>query len=50
MANESVDFRKTFDGLCGVVRNAMGEDSQDAVLFVFDNWAGHVSISCRERC
>lgn len=37
VANEAVDFRKTFDGLCGVVRNALGEDPLSPVLFVFRN-------------
>lgn len=37
VANEPVDFRKTYDGLCGVVRDRLGEDPQSATLFVFRN-------------
>lgn len=37
VANEPVDFRKSYDGLCGVVRDALGEDPQSATLFVFRN-------------
>ena len=37
IANEPVDFRKTFDGLCGVVREALGEDPLSPALFVFRN-------------
>jgi len=40
IANESVDFRKSFDGLCGVVREALGEDPLSAALFVFRNRRG----------
>jgi len=36
-ACEPVDFRKGFDGLCGVVRNTLGEEAQGATLFVFHN-------------
>lgn len=37
VANEAVDFRKTFDGLCGVVRNTLAEDPLSPALFVFRN-------------
>ena len=37
VANEPVDFRKTFDGLCGVVREALDEDPLSPALFVFRN-------------
>jgi transposase len=37
IANEPVDFRKTYDGLCGVVRDALGEDPLSPALFVFRN-------------
>jgi transposase len=37
IANEPVDFRKTFDGLCGVVREALDEDPLSPALFVFRN-------------
>ena len=37
VANEPTDFRKTFDGLCGVVREALGEDPLSPALFVFRN-------------
>lgn len=37
VANEPVDFRKSYDGLCGVVRDWLGEDPQSATLFVFRN-------------
>ena len=37
IANDWVDFRKSFDGLCGVVRDALGEDPQSTTLFVFRN-------------
>lgn len=40
VATEPVDFRKTFDGLCGVVRNALGEDPLSPTLFVFRNRRG----------
>lgn len=40
VANEPVDFRKTFDGLCGVVRTVLKEDPQSASLFVFRNRRG----------
>lgn len=32
-----VDFRKSFDGLCGVIRNYLGADPLDGTLFVFYN-------------
>ena len=37
VANEPVDFRKGYDGLCGVVREALGEDPLSPALFVFRN-------------
>ena len=37
VANEPTDFRKTFDGLCGVVREVLGEDPLSPALFVFRN-------------
>ena len=37
VANQPTDFRKTFDGLCGVVREALGEDPLSPALFVFRN-------------
>lgn len=37
VAVEPVDFRKGFDGLCGVVRDVLGEEPQSASLFVFRN-------------
>ena len=40
VANAPVDFRKTFDGLCGVVRAELKEDPQSAALFVFRNRRG----------
>ena len=32
-----VDFRKSFDGLCGVIRNDLDADPLDGTLFVFYN-------------
>ena len=40
VANEAVDFRKTFDGLCGVVREVLLEDPLSPSLFVFRNKRG----------
>ena len=40
VANSPVDFRKTFDGLCGVVREVLGEDPLSPTLFVFRNRRG----------
>ena len=37
VANEPTDFRRTFDGLCGVVREVLGEDPLSPALFVFRN-------------
>jgi transposase len=36
-ASKPVDFRKSFDGLCGVVRNNLGCDPADGTLYVFYN-------------
>lgn len=40
VANTHVDFRKTYDGLCGVVREELLEDPQSPALFVFRNRRG----------
>ena len=32
-----VDFRKSFDGLCGVVRNDLGRNPIDGTIYVFYN-------------
>jgi len=32
-----VDFRKSFNGLCGEVKNTLGADPQSGSLFVFHN-------------
>jgi hypothetical protein len=40
VATEPVDFRKTFDGLCGVVRDALNEDPLSPALFVSRNRRG----------
>lgn len=32
-----VDFRKSFDGLCGVIRNELDTDPLNGTLFVFYN-------------
>lgn len=37
LATAAVDFRKAFDGLCGVVRNELGCDPLDGTVFVFYN-------------
>lgn len=37
VANAPVDFRKSYDGLCGIVRDVLGEDPQSAAIFVFRN-------------
>ena len=37
MANEPVDFRRTYDGLCGVIRDRLGEDPLSPTLYVFRN-------------
>ncbi len=37
---EPVDMRKSFDGLVGMVRDAMGEDPLSGSLFVFVNRRG----------
>ena len=37
VAKEPVDFRKSYDGLCGVIRGTLLEDPQSATLFVFRN-------------
>lgn len=34
---EAVDFRKGFDGLCGVVRDQMGRDPLSGEVFIFIN-------------
>ena len=40
VANEPTDFRKGYDGLCGVVRDVLGEDPLSPALFVFRNRRG----------
>lgn len=40
VARDAVDFRKSYDGLCGVCRNELSEDPQSATLFVFRNKRG----------
>ena len=37
VAVDPVDFRKAFDGLCGVVNNFLGGTPTDGTLFVFFN-------------
>ena len=37
IASEPVDFRKSYDGLCGVVRSELGKDPQSPSLYVFRN-------------
>lgn len=37
VCRESVDFRRSFNGLCGFVRDVLGEDPRSATLFVFRN-------------
>lgn len=37
VATEPTDFRKSYDGLCGVVRDVLGKDPQSPTLFVFRN-------------
>ena len=37
VASKPVDFRKSFDGLSGEVRNSLGKDPLDGSLFVFFN-------------
>lgn len=37
VANEAVDFRKSYDALCGVVRDRLQEDPLSPTLFVFHN-------------
>ena len=37
VAREATDMRKSFDGLAGVVRNAMDEDPLSGHLFIFFN-------------
>lgn len=37
VAREPVDFRKGFDGLCGIVRDHFGDDPLSGHLFVFFN-------------
>jgi transposase len=38
---EPVDMRRSFDGLVGLVRGAMGEDPLSGALFVFVNRRGN---------
>ena len=40
VASAPVDFRRSYDGLCGVVRNVLGEDPTSPTLFVFRNRKG----------
>jgi transposase len=40
VASSPVDFRRSYDGLCGVVRNVLGEDPTSPTLFVFRNRRG----------
>jgi transposase len=37
VCRERVDFRRSFNGLCGFVRDVLGEDPRSATLFVFRN-------------
>jgi transposase len=39
--SEPVDMRKSFDGLVGLVQNALGEDPLSGSLFVFFNRRGN---------
>jgi transposase len=39
--SEPVDMRKSFDGLIGLVQNALGEDPLSGSLFVFFNRRGN---------
>lgn len=34
---EATDMRKSFDGLCGIVREALGREPTDGSLFLFIN-------------
>ena len=35
--NQPTDMRKSFDGLCGLVRSALDSDPLDGTLYVFIN-------------
>jgi len=37
IAKDPVDFRKSYDRLCGVVRHELGQDPDSPTLFVFRN-------------
>jgi transposase len=37
VASAPVDLRRSFNGLCGIVRDVLGEDPESATLFVFRN-------------
>lgn len=37
LCNGPVDMRKGFDGLCGVVRTALGSDPMDGSVWIFVN-------------
>ena len=37
LCRETVDFRKSIDGLAGLVEQALGLDPFNAVLYVFTN-------------
>ena len=40
VASEPVDFRRSYDGLCGIVRDCLCEDPLSPTLFVFRNRRG----------
>lgn len=37
VSHDAVDFRRSFSGLCGVIRDVLGQDPQSPTLFVFRN-------------
>jgi transposase len=41
VARERVDFRKGFDGLCGIVRDQFGDDPLSGHLYLFFNARGN---------
>jgi len=40
LAKDAVDFRRSYDGLCGVVRDVLCQDPEAPTLFVFRNKRG----------
>jgi transposase len=50
VATDPTDFRRSYDGLCGVVRAVLGREPSSGALFVFRNRRGdQVKLLFRDR-